>query len=103
MTACSTPVATVILSAAASMASAAPLTPTEIAYYTTNYGITVSNAYLLFSGTGGYTQVSGLTYNYDGTTDGNNDDLSAVPLPASGVLLLGAFVGVFGLRRRRPI
>lgn len=58
-------------------------------------------SYLLFSGTGGFTQISGLTYNYDGTTDGNNDDLNPVPLPASGVLLIGAFAAIAGLRRRK--
>lgn len=58
-------------------------------------------SYLLFSGTGGYTQVSGLTYNYDGITDGNNTDIDAVPLPASGILLLGALGGIVRLRRRK--
>ena len=58
-------------------------------------------SYVLFSGSGGFETISGLTYNYDGTTDGTNDDISPVPLPATGLLLLGALGAGFGLRRRR--
>lgn len=58
-------------------------------------------SYVLFSGLGGYEAISGLTYNYDGNTDGNNDDISPIPLPATGLLLLGALGAGLGLRRRR--
>lgn len=58
-------------------------------------------SYILFSGRGGYTTISGLTYNYDGVTDGQNDDLPGVPLPAGGLLLLGGLGALAGLRRRR--
>lgn len=60
-------------------------------------------SYLLFRGSGGYVTVSGLTYNYDGTTDGRNDDIDGVapvPLPAGGLLLIAA-LGALGLARRR--
>lgn len=57
-------------------------------------------SYILFSGTGGYVTVSGLTYNYDGTTDGQNDDIPEAPLPAGGLLLIGG-LGMFAALRRR--
>ncbi len=61
-------------------------------------------SYILFAGDGGTIGVSGLTYNYDGVTDGVNTDIGVapVPLPASGVLLLGSlFIGGFASRRGR--
>jgi hypothetical protein len=57
-------------------------------------------SYVLFSGTGGYTTVSGLTYDYDGTTDGTNTDISATPLPAAFPLMASA-LGLFGISIRR--
>jgi hypothetical protein len=61
-----------------------------------------SNAisYLLFSSSGGFGTVSGLSYNYDGTTDGRNDDLPAVPEPASITLLGLGLVSARLIRRR---
>lgn len=69
-------------------------------------------SYIQFSGVGGHVGISGLTYNFDGTTDGVNDDLngggngnvnvSAVPLPASGVFLIAALsIGAIFKRRSR--
>ena len=58
-------------------------------------------SYITFSGSGGYIALSGMTYNYDGTTDGHNDDLAPVPLPASGLMLLGGLGASLVLRRRR--
>jgi hypothetical protein len=58
-------------------------------------------SYVTFSGSGGYVALSNLTYNYDGTTDGVNDDLAPVPLPAGGLLLLGGLGAIAGLRRRK--
>lgn len=58
-------------------------------------------SYITFSGSGGYIALSGMTYNYDGTTDGYNDDLAPVPLPASGLMLLGGLGAGLVLRRRR--
>lgn len=62
-------------------------------------------SYVTFSGDGGWVAISGLTYDYDGTTDGTNTDLdsvtvSAVPLPAGLPLILTGFLG-FGLVSRR--
>jgi hypothetical protein len=57
-------------------------------------------SYITFTSLGGYITVSGLTYNYDGTTDGVNDDIAPVPLPATGLLLLGGLAAL-RLRRRR--
>lgn len=61
-------------------------------------------SYIEFSGSGGFVTVSGLTYNYDGTTDGVNDDLppvSAVPLPAGFPLLFAGLIGLGTLARRK--
>jgi len=57
-------------------------------------------SYILFTGGNGQVGVSGLTYNYDGVTDGHNDDIPGVPLPAGGLLLLGGLGALAGLRRR---
>jgi hypothetical protein len=79
---------------------------------TTNGTDTLSGgiiSYILFSGDGGYITVSGLTYNYDGTTDGRNDDIDddtdpvpVVPLPAGAVLLLTG-LGALVVSRRRSV
>ena len=59
-------------------------------------------SYITFGGDGGYVTVSGLTYNYDGTTDGENTDLpSTVPVPAGLPLLLAGLAGLGVLARRR--
>ncbi|MEL6295914.1 MAG: VPLPA-CTERM sorting domain-containing protein [Pseudomonadota bacterium] len=61
-------------------------------------------AYITFSGQGGAVGVSGLTYNYDGVTDGVNDDIEGtpvVPLPASGIMLLAAIGGMAAARGRQ--
>ena len=53
-------------------------------------------AYLEWTGQGGFGQISGLSYNYDGLTDGRNDDLpTSVPEPAT-LSLIG--MSLFGLR-----
>jgi hypothetical protein len=81
-------------------------------------------SYVLFSSTGGYGTVSGLTYSYDGTTDGQNTaintdinpdpnpytnagpsnqapDISAVPIPAA-IWLFGSGLAVLtGFSRRK--
>jgi hypothetical protein len=62
-------------------------------------------SYITFTGIGGEVGVSGLTYNYDGTTDGVNTDIgnsTVVPLPASGVLLIAGLGGIVAMRRRKP-
>lgn len=60
-------------------------------------------SYITFTATGGYGQVSGLTYSYDGKTDGNNDFInppSSVPLPAALPLMLSG-LGILGFASRR--
>lgn len=57
-------------------------------------------SYLLWTSGGGFGQVSGLSYNYDGTTDGRNDDIPGAQIPEPGTLgLVG--VSLFGLLARR--
>ncbi|MGZ2258043.1 PEP-CTERM sorting domain-containing protein [Roseobacter sp. A03A-229] len=60
-------------------------------------------SYINFTGVGGYVGISGLTYNYDGVTDGVNDDIgvSPVPVPASGLLMAGVIAAGAAFRRRR--
>ena len=56
-------------------------------------------AYVTFATDGGFGTISGLTYNYDGNTDGNNDDIGAVPVPAALPLMASA-LGLFGISRK---
>ena len=56
-------------------------------------------AYMTFATDGGFGAISGLTYNYDGNTDGNNDDIGAVPVPAALPLMASA-LGLFGISRK---
>lgn len=45
-------------------------------------------SYLTIFSNAGYSAISGLTYNYDGVTDGRNDDVRQVPAPATLALLV---------------
>ena len=58
-------------------------------------------AYVLFTGTGGFTTISSLTYNYDGVTGGGNQDLGAVPVPGAAILFVTAAGAAGALRRRK--
>lgn len=58
-------------------------------------------SYLTFKALGGYGAISGLSYNYDGITDGRNDDLSQVPVPAAVWLFGSGLMGLLGFNRKR--
>jgi hypothetical protein len=73
-------------------------------------------SYLLFSSTGGYGTISGLTYSYDGITDGVNQDINTdvdpgadyqpptvttTPIPAAIWLFGSGLAGLVGVSRRK--
>jgi hypothetical protein len=69
-----------------------------------------SIAYLTVAGIGGYSAISDLTYDYDGTTDGHNTDTdpkhntdtnSQVPEPSTICLLGVGLAGLCFLQRKR--
>jgi hypothetical protein len=57
-------------------------------------------SYVTATSEGGFGDISGLTYDYDGTTGGGNTDLPAVPEPSSITLML-AGLGIAGVAARR--
>ncbi|MGS4945651.1 hypothetical protein ACVDG3_09250 [Meridianimarinicoccus sp. RP-17] len=74
--------------------------PAEISTMTLDGGII---GYILFSAErSAFATISSLTYNYDGTTDGVNDDIvdAPVPLPAGFALLAPVLIGMGGLSYR---
>lgn len=56
---------------------------------------------LVFHDDGGFVGLSTLKYDYDGTTDGTNNDTQRVPEPGTMTLLLGGLAGMIGYGRRR--
>ena len=57
-------------------------------------------SYVTFTSSGGYGTISGLTYNYDGTTDGRNTDMNTVPEPASLALFALGALGIRSIKRK---
>lgn len=56
---------------------------------------------LTFTSTGGYGGISALAYDYDGLTDGRNDDTNTVPEPSSIVLVGVGLAGLVAWRKKR--
>ncbi len=67
-----------------------------------SYLFTFDNiAALTWTSRGGYGQVSGLSYDYDGVTDGRNNDVGRVPDIGSTFAMLGlALLGLAGFARK---
>jgi len=76
--------------------------PAETSTLTLSGGII---SYVLFSTErSAFATISSLTYNYDGTTDGVNEDLpptAAIPLPAGLPMLLAGLLGLGAVGRRK--
>lgn len=60
-------------------------------------------AYMTFHDDGGHVGISTLSYDYDGVTDGTNDDVNPVPEPATLVLLGAGLLGLVGASRKKII
>lgn len=60
-------------------------------------------SYLTWASNGGFGQITGLRYDYDGTTDGENDDLppTRVPEPSPFALLVLLLAGLGFMRSRK--
>ena len=67
--------------------------------YLFNTGTLIS--YIEFSGTGGYNAISGLRYDYDGTTDGRNDDVTTSVSEPTTLALFGLSLAGLGFVRRK--
>ncbi len=59
-------------------------------------------SHLTWESDGGFGQISGLRYDYDGTTDGSNDDIGNVPEPATMALFGLGLLGI-GYTRRKSV
>ena len=58
-------------------------------------------SYITWTSGTGYGQISGLSYNYDGTTDGRNTDINQVPEPSSIALMGLGLVGLGFISRKK--
>lgn len=68
------------------------------------YTLTGTNiSYMTFTGTGGYLNISTLSYDYDGTTDGVNRDTSPVPEPTTMLLFAAGIIGLTGIKRQKKV